>query len=635
MFNDDRYFNKMLSKLEGTLNFLYKIGTIALIIVILCRLVLFPKDLFMLVDIVLLVALIGVQYLKEKVSNQFKLKFIGTILVLVGLLSYMTYGILGTGFITLFIANVTIAIFGKKKMFKWVVGSTTIGLIGLTYIREMVFLIKDTSLSRYIFDFSLMFLTVFIIRIAICGLRNAFMNNIRELDYNIQENEMMIAELKEQHEDLKESKVEIYQLAYYDSLTGLPKKNNFSSYVNHRMINVTYGTMLKADIKDFKLINSVYGSSIGDQLIELIGEVVRDFNDPLLYSCRYSGDEFLFWYESDDLVMMKQLLNKVMLEFNVRTRKFFNYTKIGFHMAYVQYPHDGSCYIQLLNKLNIAIKYSKSSDTHHVMRFKPEMEEELQHENQLKELIEDAISRRSFEIYYQEQYDVVSNKVIGLEALSRWHSDDLGHVVPDEFMPIIHKYQLASSFERLVIGKVFSDYPKIIKKYGHIPIGINISPEHLTTREFTKYFSDALMLYRINPNDIMIEITEVILRKGLEEVHDQLYKLKALGIKIAIDNFGSGYSSLNYLVKLPFDVLKVDRSFIADIEDVKVQNILRAIIQLKDNYDVKVIAEGVENKNQLEILTALGYDYIQGFLYDMPEPLEIQKNDKFSDSNIG
>lgn len=622
MFNKDEYFDEMILKLENTFSLLYKVGIFSVFLIGMMKFILRPNDLFVLYDAILLLVFIIIMLKGPSIRMKRKVMYTCSILTFSGLFSYLIYGIEGTGYGVLFIANITAGVFSNRKYFNQIFVTSILGLVAVTVYRELYIGIHTSTLSVYFLQMVILIICIQILRIAVYALRNSLLENIVELDNKLEENQLMLHELKQQNYEIKVNEEEIYQLAYYDQLTGLPMKNLFKINVEERLSKVENATMLLVDIKDFKLLNSVYGSQIGDQLLKIAGDVINTVDSPLLYACRISGNDFGFWYESNDIVLIEKYLNRLLLEFNVRARKIFMYNKVQFYMSYVQYPSDGKNYIDLYNKAVIALNYSKANKNVELLQFTQEMESALHEENHLKELIEDAIQRRAFDVSYQEKYDSINNHVIGVEALARWYSKDLGHVSPVEFIPIITKYQLIASFERLIIGKVFSDYPRILEKYGDISISINISPEHIILPQFVKYFEDALLLYRINPSLITLEITEEVMINGMDKVRSILDRLKNLGLRISLDDFGTGYSSLNYLSKIPFDEIKIDKTFIDEIEDIRVQTVLKAVIEIKKSYNIQVIAEGVETTSQLKILQDLGCSLIQGYLFSKPKPLK-------------
>lgn len=621
MFTNEKYFREMNKRLEGTFNVLFKSSIVILGIIVIFRWLFLPNDPFKYIALGLLLGLLAIEALKSKMSNDFRIQLVVGALLLIGLYALYYYGVSGTGIGVLIVANLASSVFGSRKSFIVVSTTSVLGYILVVIVREYILLLPKSELIEYFFQFMIVASAIFLVRVAISGIHKAFLLSIKELDYTIKENELMITDLQEQHDELRDSKIEIYELAYYDKLTGLPNKNNFMNYVNHRLGGTNKATMLLLDIKNFKLLNSVYGSNTGDQLLKLIAELIKEFDD-IFYACRVGGNEFVLWYESDDKLFMKSKMDEFILEFNVRLRKFFTYKHVHFRLTYVSYPEDGHSYLELYDHLNIAQKYQKIYQSDDFLKYESFMKEELHAENRLKDLIEDAIQRRSFEVYYQEQIDCITNRVVGLEALARWHSDDLGDVTPDEFIPIIKKYQMVESFERLIIGKVFSDYGNLLKKYGQINISMNISPSHLLLEHFVEYFGDAMMMYRINPKNISLEITEDIIDHGIELMDCRLRELRNHGVRIILDNFGANNSAFNCVARLPLDEIKIDRQFIKDIEQPKMQNILKTLLDMKKILNVRIVAEGVEDEKQLEILKSLGCTEIQGFLFQKPSPLE-------------
>jgi len=621
MYKKDECFEKMILNLEPTYNLLFRIGLVSLLIMTISKYIICNDDVFILVDALLFSIMLGLYFYSFQLKMKTKVLISTSVLSVFGLFTYFVYGIEGTGFGVILIANIITGIFADKSTFRHTYAVSVVGLVSITAYKEIILHNMTVSPKLYIFQIFLLFVCIELLRIGIRSLRTSLLEKITELDDKLDENRIILNELQEQNIAIKTNEKEIYQLAYYDQLTNLPMKNLFRNNVESLIRKENEGTLILVDIKDFKLLNSVYGSQIGDQLLKIAGEVLLDIDEPLIHSCRISGNDFALWYSSLDTDLIKKSLNTMLLEFNVRARKIFMYNKVQFYMAYAQYPEEGDTYIELYNKSVIALNYSKVNKIVELTRFTHEMETLLHEENHLKELIEDAIQRRAFNVHYQEKYDSKTNRVIGLEALARWHSDKLGNVPPSEFIPIITKYQLVGSFERLIIGKVFSDYKDIVRKYGKVSIGINISPEHIVLPQFIKYFEDAILLYRIDPTSITLEITEEVMINGMDHVKEILDKLKLLGLKISLDDFGSGYSSLNYLAKIPFDEIKIDKSFVDEIEEKRVQTILKAIIEIKNSYNIQLIAEGVETEEQLKLLQDLGCYNIQGYLFSKPKAL--------------
>lgn len=623
-----RNLAKMQFQLDKIFNMVLKLGAPLLVLIIALRLMFETSQLFYLVDIGMLIIISTIHLMRKKIEFDLKLNLICTTMLGHGVISYIYFGHTASGIAVLSMAFIITAIFASKRAFVMLNIPTLIAIVAIALTKHY------TIGTDQVYMLFMITVTIAIVRLSVGNLKQTLTENIIELDFNLKENELMYKELVDRHDELQSSKREIYNLAYYDQLTGLSNKNHFKNYVNHRIKDVSSAVMMVVDIKDFKLINTVYGSKMGDRLLCVVADVVEKFKDPLLHIGRVSGDEFLVWYESDDYILMKSQLDRFILEYNVQVRKIYTYTKLQFHMAYVKYPLDGDNFSDLFNKVNIALEYAKNLNDRSIIQYCDDMSVELEKEAHLKEHIEEAVANRAYHVHYQEKFDIMTECVNGLEALARWDSDVLGSVEPNIFIPMIRKYQLTSSFERLIIGKVFADYPHIIDKYGKINISINISPEHLLTKGFAKYFSDAMALYRVKPEDITIELTEDIIRVDMSEIEPVLAALKKVGIRISLDNFGTNYTVLKRIHELPFDEIKVDRCFIKDIQDFRTQSIFSTFIAIRDSFDLNIVAEGVETTEQLEILKKLGCTKMQGFLYSKPTSLENLRTEEMQKYDI-
>lgn len=252
------------------------------------------------------------------------------------------------------------------------------------------------------------------------------------------------------------------------------------------------------------------------------------------------------------------------------------------------------------------------------------LEEQFRTDETIKNLLPFAIAQDEITICYQEKTDCDLNKVVGVEALARWISPVLGDVSPTVFVPILEKANLSETFGRMIIQKVLDEYPRLIEKYNpEITVSINISPSHLASIEFTEFVIGEVEKRGIDATRITLEITEDSLIESLDIIAGVLFKLRNFGFKISLDDFGTGYSSLSYLSRLGFDELKIDRSFINQLnEDSRTGMLIRTIINLKDTYGIDVVAEGVETQVQSDILKDFGCNVHQGYLFSKPTPLK-------------
>ena len=212
----------------------------------------------------------------------------------------------------------------------------------------------------------------------------------------------------------------------------------------------------------------------------------------------------------------------------------------------------------------------------------------------------------------------------GVEALARWFSEELGFISPGIFMPAISRLNLTDQFTRYLLDRVLSDYPKICSKYGEgISISVNISPISFLAPTFVEYVSSVLQKHDVLADRLILEITEDVLISDHRAVSETIAKLHSIGVKISIDDFGTGYSSLNYLVNIDFDEMKIDKSFIHQMEkDEKSFRLLKIICEIAELHDYSLVAEGVETTAQLDLIKGTPLRTIQGYLFSKPEPLD-------------
>jgi len=285
------------------------------------------------------------------------------------------------------------------------------------------------------------------------------------------------------------------------------------------------------------------------------------------------------------------------------------------------YPQDGINYKEIIKNADIAMH--KAKETKNTYKFFDNfMDEEIQKKIYLEEMLYEAVEKNQFVAYYQLQKSISKNKFTGAESLVRWIHPQKGLICPGEFIPLAEETGLIVDIGEIVLRQ--SCYKaKELHNNGHndFSISVNISDIQLRSGDFVEFVKDILSETGLDPNCLILEITESMVMKSLEENINILNNLRKLGIRIALDDFGTGYSSLNYLLNLPIDILKIDKSFIDGItESDKKKSILASIISIAKKIDLSVVVEGVETEQQLDILIDLKCDKIQGYLFSKPDP---------------
>lgn len=426
-----------------------------------------------------------------------------------------------------------------------------------------------------------------------------------------------------------ESEQEIQRMAYYDHLTGLPNRILFSDRLT-QAIALSKGTqkligVMFIDLDLFKSVNDTIGHEGGDQLLR---EVAQRLSGAIRKSdtlSRFGGDEFLIIINQiqreEDLHKISQTIISLFEEpFLVHHHEFFITASAG--VAF--YPIDGDDTSTLIKYADIALYRAKEQGKNQYMLCSATMKDEVAQQIRLTNQLYRALDRNEFILHYQPQVDIQSGKVIGLEALIRWQHPELGIISPSLFIPLAEQTGLITSIGEWVLrtacaqNKAWQD-----KGLPPIPVAVNLSVQQFKTTDLVKLVNDILLETGLSPQYLELEITESIAIKESTAIISILNELKALGLTIAIDDFGTEYSSLSRVKQLPIDRIKMAIQFVRGIgKNQKDEAIANVIIRLAKNLDVKIIAEGVETQEQLEFLTAECCDEVQGYYFYTPMPPE-------------
>ncbi|PRR82662.1 EAL domain-containing protein [Clostridium vincentii] len=434
----------------------------------------------------------------------------------------------------------------------------------------------------------------------------------------------MVYSIDDAHQNLIRQKEKIRYLAYYDKLSGLYNRNKFKEHVDSRIKNgCSQAFIILMDIKDFKSINSILGNEFGDQIIKVIGSVFQRLQTENDLIARLSGDEFAAWIETWDESQITHKVDILKEQFAEELKKIGFNQKFYFHISYCAYPEHGFDFESCYKKATVALRIAKENSHTIIYKFKQSMAEALEYEAKIINNIEAAIADEEFKVYYQNKVSIKENKVIGVEALARWNSKELGFISPVVFIPAVDKANMTARFSKMIIGKVLKDYPALEEKFGQgLTVSINISPLFFFEKYFANTIITAVKNSGVNPNKIILEITEDIFINDFKTIRKIIAVLKRFGIKISLDDFGTGYSSLTYVKDIDFDEIKVDKTFIQGLStDERVFDLLKAIDHIAKAYNYSVVAEGVETKEQLDMVAAAGFDIVQGFIYSKPEPI--------------
>jgi diguanylate cyclase (GGDEF)-like protein len=442
---------------------------------------------------------------------------------------------------------------------------------------------------------------------------------------NYNELSEMHEELVTNEEELRSNYEHIEYLAYHDILTNLPNKLSFIERVNSTLASSPGSNKLHAvyfvDLDNFKTVNDTLGHDYGDNLLTQTAEqlLLMTTSDDIL--ARAGGDEFLLFREnlssiSDATEFAAKVIHAFKKPFNLNGEIAYVSMSIGIAV----YPKNGLTTNALIKNADIAMYKSKDTGKNKYTLFDKSMEEELNRNTIILEVLRHAIKNHEIYVKYQPQFNITNDKIIGFEALMRIKNSKLGEISPCEFIPIAEESGMIVELGEWILREACR-FNKSLLDFGLPPfiVSVNISSIQINRAGFISMLDDILTETGLPPELLELEITESTIVSSLSDATKLLAKIQSLGIRISLDDFGTGYSSLNYLTSMPINTLKIDKSFIDNISNNKKDSyIAEAIIRLAHSIDVEVIAEGVEDHNQLNILKHKKCDIVQGFVYSKP-----------------
>lgn len=425
--------------------------------------------------------------------------------------------------------------------------------------------------------------------------------------------------------------------AYFDALTSLPNRflslDRLTQMLKDAQRNGEKTAVLFLDLDDFKKVNDSLGHEVGDKLLieaaQRLNLAVRS-DDTV---GRLGGDEFIILLRTlnedyNALDVAEKLLAIFREPFRIDSRELILTLSIGIAVS----PENGTDASDLLRNADTAMYQAKEMGRNTHSFYTKEMNTIMLRRFEIEEQMHGALERKEFEIYYQPQLDVKSGRVIGAEALLRWHNPVLGNITPDEFIPIAEHTGLILPIGEFVICQALKFLNQWQSQHQAIyTMAVNVSPRQFRDKGLVPFIKNALDAESIDANNLEFEITEGVLMTGSSYIDATLSELHDLGIKLSMDDFGTGYSSLSYLRQYAFDVLKIDRSFINGITVNKEDcDLVKATIAMAHSLGLAVVAEGVELEEQLSLLNILNCDYVQGFYFSKPitasEMIEFKRN---------
>lgn len=416
-----------------------------------------------------------------------------------------------------------------------------------------------------------------------------------------------------------ETKERLLYQACHDHLTRLPNREYLRSNIQRWMCGSSNPfTLMFIDIDNFKSVNDTHGHEFGDEVLKQISTRLNHFSGEGRLIVREASDEFIFIVNRTDEETIKDLANELIQTlskpYNVNDNQFLLSCSIG--IAF--YPMHGDNLDALLLSADIAMYQAKKQRNAYSL-FNQEMQASHLHKMKVEQRLRLAIEKQTLFMAYQPQLNI-NGEIYGVEALVRWEDEELGKVPPNEFVPVAESSGLMVRLGELIIEKSLEDMGLLTTHLATpIQMSINISVKQFLHAKFIERLMAAMDKYHLDCNRITLEITENLFIEDLEKFSPTCERLHALGFKISLDDFGTGYSSLSMLRTLPIDEVKIDKSFVDNIEhDKKALNMVKNIIAIGKNFEMKVLAEGVETQRQRDQLEACGCDLIQGYFYSKP-----------------
>ncbi len=424
--------------------------------------------------------------------------------------------------------------------------------------------------------------------------------------------------------DYIKEKEKVEFLAYHDSLTLLLNRRalqrDIVEVLNDCKTNNKKFTILFIDLDGFKFINDGLGHDIGDILLKEIAYRLANTLAQKHNAYRLGGDEFAIIFEYKHVKEIEESARNIIKKVNEKIFINKHSLHVGCSIGIAKYPVDGEDYSSLMKHSDTAMYKAKQNGKNRYEFYTKDLTNIVSRRFEIEQALAIGLKNDEFYVVYQPKYSLKTKKIYSVEALLRWNSSTLGNVTPDQFIPIAEEIGFIYELGLFVFKRACEDFVSLKEKLGLEMISINVSVIQLMQDDFMDKIENILTETKVDSNQIGIELTETYLIKNVEDILDILIIMRRLGFKILIDDFGTGYSSLKYLQQLPIDILKIDKSFVKNLTKNN-NDIVKAIVAISKSFGFITIAEGVETKEQEELLIELDVDIAQGYLYSKPKRL--------------
>lgn len=424
---------------------------------------------------------------------------------------------------------------------------------------------------------------------------------------------------------LKKYEAYIESMAFFHALTKLPNRHQLSNWINEQSnMKCRMITTIFLDLDRFKFINDTFGHNAGDALLKEVAQRLKTISRESDFICHHSGDEFVIILDNNDTkdevtIIVNHILEQLSLPFQFNNIQISSTASIGISRDYInKEENDAEAVIErLMIEADTAMYHAKKQGGNTYCFNTDDQNIEMERNYFLENELRNALEREEFSVVYQPIMNLKKNKITGVEALLRWNNQRLGTISPVEFIPVLENIGLITRVGKWVLETVCTQMKKWQDNGIYLEkASINVSPVQFRNQQFVNELMEILSKTGLDGSYLELEITEGALL-DTKKSSIQLSHLKELGVKVSLDDFGTGYSSLSYLKQLPIDTLKVDKSFIDDL-DKDGEIITNTIISMAKNLKFKVIAEGIENEEQLSYLKGQNCHEGQGYYFSKP-----------------
>ncbi len=445
--------------------------------------------------------------------------------------------------------------------------------------------------------------------------------------FKIKELEAIRSSMVQTFSRLNEEQKELYKMARTDPLSGLANRHSLNEYLERLIVDSKHDNkefaFLFLDIDHFKSVNDELGHSLGDELLKSISSRIQEAIPEHDFVARVGGDEFVvILHQYSTLTELTNIIVKIQQSLRTQWVIQTHPVNISSSVGIALFAKDGKDALSLMQHASMAMYEAKKNGRARYHYFTEELNEKVKETIALDKMMRKALEDKEYELYYQPKTSVKTGEIIGAEALIRWNSPTKGMIAPYKFIPLAEENGFIVELGNWVLKEAIKQQVEWSKKGIDIVVSINVATKQLLQSSFEHKLTKLLEETGVNPSKVDIEITEYLF---LEENDNNLYTLNMIrdkGLTISLDDFGTGYSSLSYLKKFPIDNLKIDKIFMDDYKTKQGAIFIDTIVNMGQTLNMNVIAEGIEEKEQVEYLQSIDCDYYQGYYCSKPLPVE-------------